>query len=346
MSAPFPICDDQPIWDLWLSSIWLPSVMVATELGVFESLAPGPRPSRDIALALRLKPRGCDTLMRMLVALDLLFLREGEYQLTPVARQFLLKDDPYFWGHVWPAYSTSSATARRLRDALKLQVAEANEPVTDPPVVAAWESGQVNLEQAVGIARFMNSHSMAAAAGLARSVDLSGVRRLLDVGGGSGCFSIALAECHPQLHCTLLDLPAMCQVAATAIGASPARSRIDTTSVDFFRDPWPEGYDGHFFSNVLHDWSFETCTDLAARSRAALVPGGRILLHEMLLDDQGTGPRTAAAFSMLMLAGTQGQQFTFGELRGILLGAGFGHISVQPSYGYYSLITGIKESSR
>ena len=325
-----------------MSSIWLPAITVATELGVFESLADGPQPSNAVATKLKLQPRGCDTLMRMLVALDLMTLHEGAYQLTPVARQYLLRDDPCFWGHVWPAYSASSANHLRLRDALRIKRPAQDDGLTDLPPVAVWETGQVTLEQAGRIASFMNSHSMAAAAGLARSGAASGVKRLLDVGGGSGCFAIALAEADPALRATILDLPAMCQVARDYIRSGGVGERVDTVSVDFFREAWPPGYDAHFFSNVFHDWSFETCADLAAKSFAALPSGGSILLHEMLLDDTGTGPRTAAAFSMLMLAGTRGQQFTFAELRGILAGAGFTGIAVRPTYGYYSLVSGHK----
>lgn len=342
MTAPFPTCDDRPIWDLWLSALWLPSVTVATELGVFESLADGPRSADAVARERKLQPRACNTLLRMLVALDLVTLHEGEYQLAPVARQYLLRSDPFYWGHVWPAFSSANANHARLRDALKIGKPEQDDGLTELPPVTVWESGQVNLEQAGRIARFMHSHSLAAAAGLARSGDFSGVRRLLDVGGGSGCFSIALAAAHAEIHCTILDLPAMCQVAAGYIRSNGAGAYVDTVSVDFFREPWPQGYDAHFFSNVFHDWTFETCAELAQRAFAALPSGGRILLHEMLLDDTGTGPRTAAAFSMLMLAGTRGQQFTFAELRGILASAGFGDITARTSYGYYSLVSGRK----
>ena len=66
------------------------------------------------------------------------------------------------------------------------------------------------------------------------------------------------------------------------------------------------------------------------------------MLHEMLLDDDGAGPVTAASFSMLMLLGTQGQQFTFGELKEILEGAGFTGIETMHTSVYYSITTGYK----
>jgi acetylserotonin N-methyltransferase len=109
-----------------------------------------------------------------------------------------------------------------------------------------------------------------------------------------------------------------------------------------FRQPWPRGYDALFFSNIWHDWNVRTCQWLAARAFEALPSGGRILLHEMLLDDDGNGPVTAASFSMLMLLATQGQQFTFGELKGMLEGAGFARIDATATHPYYSVVTGHK----
>jgi hypothetical protein len=66
------------------------------------------------------------------------------------------------------------------------------------------------------------------------------------------------------------------------------------------------------------------------------------MLHEILLDDEGSGPTTAAAFSMLMLLATQGQQFTFGELQSILESAGFSSIQTTKTHSYYSITTGYK----
>ena len=133
----------------------------------------------------------------------------------------------------------------------------------------------------------------------------------------------------------------MCEVAHEYIRDGGVEDRVGTVTVDMFREPWPEGYDVMFFSNVFHDWNFATCAWLASQAYEALPSGGRICLHEMLLDDDGDGPLTAASFSVLML-GTQGQQFTFGELKGLLKGAGFERIETRRTSAYYSLVTGFK----
>ncbi len=66
--------------------------------------------------------------------------------------------------------------------------------------------------------------------------------------------------------------------------------------------------------------------------------GGRVFIHEALLDDSGIGPLPTSTFSLVMLLGTQGRQFTYAELAKLLGSAGFEDVSVQPSYGYYSVV--------
>jgi acetylserotonin N-methyltransferase len=105
-----------------------------------------------------------------------------------------------------------------------------------------------------------------------------------------------------------------------------------------FRSDWPAGHDAILFANIFHDWSIDTCAFLAERAFSALPSGGRLYLHEMLLNDDGAGPQAAASFSMLMLR-TQGQQFTFPQLKGILERAGFTDVRVAQTYCYYSLVT-------
>jgi acetylserotonin N-methyltransferase len=110
-----------------------------------------------------------------------------------------------------------------------------------------------------------------------------------------------------------------------------------------FTQPWPTGYGAHFLSNIFHDWSDATCLLLARKSFDALPAGGYILLHEMLMDEDGCGPLTTACFSMLMLQGTRGRQYTLTELRGFLKAAGFVDVSSQTTGGgYYSLVSARK----
>ena len=189
------------------------------------------------------------------------------------------------------------------------------------------------------VTAYMHSHSLAAAVAMARAPVLRGVRRLLDVGGGSGCYSIALAQADARIHCVILELSAVCNAAKDYIAAGGVTDRVTTVAANMFRDAWPEGYDGLLFSNIFHDWDYSTCRTLAARAFQALEPGGRIFLHEALLDDTRDGPLTTAAFSIQILIGTRGQQFTLADLAGILQGAGFVDVQHASTHAYFSVVS-------
>jgi hypothetical protein len=340
-----PTSDDKLIWDTWLSIHYLPAVTVADELGIFRSLHEAPATAIDLADRHGFDHRYTMAVLRMLKALGFLALRDGVYQVTDPARLYLLKDSPYHWGNM---LGTGQPQHARLREGLEgrsprgVPGQESASPLPEGQGSAgSWASGQVDMERARRVAAAMQSHSLPAAIAMARNGDFEGVDRLLDVGGGSGCFAIALARQHPRMHTAIMELPAMCEVAAEYIAAGGVSGRVETLAVDMFREPWPRGYDAMFFSNVFHDWNFETCRWLAERCCETLEPGGRIYLHEMLLDDDGAGPVTPVSFSMLML-GTQGQQFSFPELRSLLEAAGFRDIEAKSTYGYYSLVVGKK----
>jgi hypothetical protein len=342
MAIETPTTDDRVIWDIWTSAFWLPSLLVADELGLFKALDEEPATMTDLARRLDLNANGIEVLVPMLASLGLLVPRLGRYHLTDAARNFLLPESPFYWGGVFSAGRQDNPLYAILRDRLTRKTNLGRGDAEQERPADAWASGHVDMERARAIARFMHSHSLPAAVGAARNGDFGGVKHLLDVGGGSGCFSIALAQTYPKLRCTIMELPSMCEVALEYVTTAGMSERVDARAVDMFREPWPKGYDALFFSNIFHDWSFETCAELAGKAFAALPAGGRIYLHEILLDEDAAGPRTAAGFSVMMLIGTRGRQFTFGELAGLLQDAGFVDLQATATYGYYSLVSASK----
>jgi hypothetical protein len=343
-----PSTDDRRIWDLWLSGVQQGAIVAADDAGVFAALAEHPATVEELAARLDFDVRATGILMRLLEALGLLVTRAERFQLTDQARQYLVKSSPLYWGHMmrvavseWHR-DTALAKLKAKGSASAVGPQGTPEPTGSGRPADGWAAGEIAIGQAEAIAASMHSHSLPAAIGAARNYDFTGVSRILDVGGGSGCFMIAFAQAHPTIAATILELPSMCQAAASYIEAGAVGSRVDTTAMNMFRDPWPKGYDAIFFSNIWHDWNFRTCAWLADRAYEALPRGGRIMLHEMLLDDDGAGPATTAAFSMLMLLATQGQQFTFGEISELLEQAGFRDVETRHTAGYYSITTGYK----
>lgn len=338
-----PATEDRAIWDIWLSMYRAPAMAAAEDIGLFGELAERPAAAAAVAERLKLNRRATEIVLEMLAALGLLALREGRYELADVARTYLLRGSPYYWG---PLLRTLGVVPQQHEALLAaLRAPDTRAPQADPTsgdTADGWQRGHIDRAQAEVVTQIMHCHSLPASVGVANNGNLEGVARLLDVGGGSGCFSVAIAQRLPAIRCSVMELPAVCDVAARYIAEGGVADRVDTIAVDMFREPWPQGYDGMFFSNIFHDWDTETNRFLARRACDALPRGGRIFLHEMLLAEDGTGPVTTAAFSMLMLLGTRGRQYSFSALERILADAGFRNVAARPSYGYYSVVSATK----
>jgi len=343
-----PAADDSRIWDVFLSGAYHGAVVAADDAGIFAALNDGPATIQELAGKLDLDERATGVLLRLLAAHGLVVFRNDSFDLTLDARLYLLKSSPFYWGPMLHVGVSSWHRDTLMAKLSQKGSADAVGPLGTPKIsgdgrsIDDWASGSISLERARDVAMRMHSHSLPAAVGAAKLYDFTGIQKILDVGGGSGCFMIAMAQALPHLRCTIMELPAMCEVAKSYIDSGEVSERVDTIAVDMFRQPWPRGYDAVFFSNIWHDWNFRTCRWLAERTYEALPPGGRIMLHEMLLDNTGNGQKTAAAFSMLMLLATQGQQFTSEELRSILEDAGFAGVETTSIHSYYSITTGYK----
>jgi acetylserotonin N-methyltransferase len=335
--------DARDVWEIYLSPTWLPTLLAADELGILSSIADEPGSAQQVSARLGLNPRALSAVLALLASLGYLVTRRDRYHVTDSTRHHLLPSSPLYWGGVWASMRTGNAMYRRLRKVLTTP-----DPAQEIPdgqgshSIDGWASGQLTPEAATEIAKYMHGHSASAAIGLAHGNLFASTRRLLDVGGCSGVFSIALAERHPGLTATVMDLPPVCELTLGYVKERGLEDRIDTLTADMFRDPWPDGYDAVFLSNMFHDWRPKTCLGLARRAFAALPSGGTINLHEMLLDDDASGPRTAAAFSVLMAMTTQGQQFTFAQLESLLTESGFTGIECHETSPVHSVIRGHK----
>jgi acetylserotonin N-methyltransferase len=336
--------DVYPIWESYLSPLWFPAVMIADELGIFSALAARPMSIDEVAAELSLNDRVLGALLPMLSSLGYLAPRLGNYYLTETATAYLLPESEFYWGGVLAGSRRNSTFV----DSLRRVLTTPDPPDAIPGAQAgggnsdSWATGQISPEAAKGMAAYMHSHSAQAAVGLAASGVFASSKRFLDVGGCSGVFSIALAQRYPELRATIMDLGPVCDEGMAYVARAGLQDRIDAHAADMFRSDWPEGYDVHFFSNMFHDWRPATCRELARRSFKSLAPGGSIDLHEMLIDDDGSGPRIAASFAMLMVAGTQGQQYSFAQLRDILVEAGFVDVEVRRTTPTHSLVRGHK----
>lgn len=331
-----PSAEDRSIWDLWLSQYHLPVTLAADELGLFEYLRERPASFDDICSGLNLLRRSAAALTTALSAMGFLVQHGGRFQLTHTARIYLLRDSEFYWVPMLRSAGFGQTTTDMLLKSLRtLNLGR------DDRVSRRWERGEMSAEDAHAANQRFHAHSFPAALGMAHSHEFREVHHLLDVAGGSGCYSIALALRHHHLRCTVADLPVVASDARSYVERYECQSRVDTYGFNMFSDEWPTGYDGVLFSNVLHDWDPDRCEHLVRSAFATLQPGGRLFIHEMLLNDSQDGPLPASLFSVMML-GTRGKQFSFAELDDLVRKVGFVDTDVRHTYGYYSIVVARK----
>ena len=334
-----PSGDDRAIWDMWESQFRLPVATVADEIGTFRALGDRAMTSGELAAGLGLDERALTIHLGALASSGLVERRDGKWQAMPAARTWLHPDAQGYWGGFLHRFRETNPLHAQLLETLKT----GRRPAESGGGAPEWERGHMSAEAAQRIASFMHSHSLAPARGAAAQAVFGEIGSLMDIGCGSGVYGIEIARAHPGLKVTLMDLDAMCTEAAKYVEAVGLGARVTPAPVNMFEEDWPTGHEAHFFANVFHDWSEETNAILARKSFAALPAGGRIFLSEILMDDDGAGPWHASAFSLLMLLGTLGKQYSLPEFRQILEGAGFTNVeAVRTGGGYYSLLSAVK----
>jgi acetylserotonin N-methyltransferase len=336
LSVDLPPVDDRALWDLWLSQLQLPVVLVSDELGIFSFLDRTPATAEKVAEHTSMPLRGVDVLLSALAASGFVVKHKDKFHLTNVAQAYLLPESHFYWIPML----RDVGQGRHLAGVL-MQMVRSDHLEPDSRVSIRWEQGGITADDAHRANANFHAHSFPAAIGMARAIDFSGVRRMLDVAGGGGSFAIALALQYPSLQCTIADLPNVVPDTQGYIKRYKCEDRVATHAFNMFDDPWPDDHDGIFFSNIFHDWDPQRRRDLAEKAYAALPVGGRVFIHEMLLSDSADGPLTTTLFSVLML-GTRGKQFSYRELHTLLSDAGFKDVGVQHSYGYYSVVSGTK----
>ncbi|WP_127506521.1 methyltransferase [Actinoplanes solisilvae] len=294
----------------------------AVEMELFTRLAGG----RTMTVAeaekeLGLADRPADLLLTACASLGLLAKDGDGYRNTELAEEFLVKGKPYYFGgQVTYCDQRTYLPWHRVGEAL-----HTDRPLTWDPSTQESMFDTADPRMLESFWGAMYSTSIFTAKELAAHVDLSGSERLLDVGGGSGAYPIELCRLLPSLSATVFDLPHVCEIAAGNIAAAGLSDRIATTPGDFLTDEHlPEGHDVVLFSMILHDWDAATNQQLLTKAYEALAPGGRVVISELLLNAERTGPASAALMGMNMLVETVGgRNYSDAEYTDWLAAAGF-----------------------
>lgn len=310
-------------------------LLSAAELDLFSKLKDHPRTVEDVAAAEGLGARGLRILMDALAGMG--FLRkepDGAYSVEPSVAPLLAGDErqtvlPLVLHRVtmWKSWSNLTDIIRTGENSHRMDIE------SRPP-------GE--LEAFIGA---MHVIGMRMAGTIAGSLDLTSHRRLLDLGGGSGTYTMAFLQKAPHMRATLFDLPAVIEMARDRLKQSGYLDRVELVAGDYSTDELPAGHDLVLLSAIIHSNSREENQELYRRVAAAMEPGGMILIRDYIMDPYRTFPPDGAIFAVNMLAATQGGDcYTFAEVKEDLELTGFHEVRmIREGTRMDQLVAAIKE---
>jgi demethylspheroidene O-methyltransferase len=220
---------------------------------------------------------------------------------------------------------------------------------TDPDLARFWPyvfgaAGVSDPEVTAKYSGLMADSQRLVAEDTLRLVDLSGIRHLMDVGGGTGAFLAAVAAVYPGLTLSLFDLPQVVKNAPQLFAKERISSRVAVHSGSFRDDPLPTSADAVSLIRVLYDHSDATVCALLRAVFHALPPGGRIIVSEPMSGGAAPDRATDTYFALYTLAMQTGRTRSAAEIAALLTDAGF--TGVKPRPGYRSFVTSVVTARR
>jgi precorrin-6B methylase 2 len=285
----------------------------AAELDLFSRLSPGPTTARALARRIGCELRALSALLDALAAVRLLEKGGGRYWPSPGVADVLTTGGR----HSGLSMAQHQANCMR-RWAQLARVVKAGRPASRSPSIRGAGGDRASFIGA------MDNTSAPVADAVVRHLRPLRFDRLLDIGGASGTWTLAFLRACPAANAVLFDLPPVIAMAARRIAAAGMSGRVRLVPGDFTRDRLPAGADLAWVSAIVHQNSRMENRGLFAKVFSALVPGGRIAIRDMVMDETRTRPLSGALFAINMLVATDGGgTFTFRELREDLEAAGF-----------------------
>ncbi|MGW7518495.1 methyltransferase [Streptomyces sp. NPDC054796] len=305
------------------TGFWASQTLAASiEVGLFDFLhRHGPATISETASHLKLADRPARMILAACASLGLLDKPDQRYSLNALSRTYLVSSEPdYFGGLIGFLSEHTYLGWHRLTEALR----------NDRPTT--WDSEHRETlfdpgDDLMNALFWKATHALSSdtARRLARQIDFSGSRRLLDVGGGSGAFPIEICRTHTHLTGAVFDLPHVCELSKSFIRDAGLEDRVETRPGDFITDAaLPGGYDTIVLSMIMHDWDPDTDRLILAKCFEALPRGGTLMICEFFLNEERTGPPEAALMGLTMLVETlKGDNYSHTDYAAWLADAGF-----------------------
>jgi SAM-dependent methyltransferase len=266
------------------------ALMSAVELDLFSAIAGGADTVDGVAAAVGIDPLNAERLLVVLAAMALV-TRDGErFANAPDVERFLVRGKPTYAGP-WMLFGKPRWDEwGRLTQHLQL-------PAGQRRLLGMYDD-TFTVERARAYHEATYSVGMGAARRFHRQVSLAGRRRIMDLGGGSGCYCIVAAERYPDLSAVVLDLAPVVTVTREYLAANGVADRVTAEPCDFTRDPLPRDADVAIMASNLPQYDRTVIAGVVRRVFDALLPGGEFHLIGEMLDPDGSGPLAPALWGL------------------------------------------------
>lgn len=288
-------------------------------LDFFTWLATGPRTKEQICAHFEFAERPTDVMLTLFTANGFIESSSEGFVVSSTAREHLTSGSPWNLAPYYASLKNRPVTQDFL------SVLKTDKPANWGGDKAAldWHKAMETDEFSKSFTAAMDCRGQYLGQALAKKLDLSSHKHLLDIGGGSGIYACSLCAHHPQLHATVFDQAPVDRIARRCIGDRGFTSRVEVSAGDMFKDTLPGDCDVHLFSNVLHDWGVNEVRELLRISHRALPADGLLIIHDAFINADKTGPLPVAEYSALLMHSTQGKCYSVGEYAALLRETGF-----------------------
>jgi predicted O-methyltransferase YrrM/predicted transcriptional regulator len=287
-------------------------ILTAAELDLFSIIQDSLTTAEKIADRFGFNPRALERVLDCLVTFGLLQKNGGAYSLThegaPYSSKHSASELPMLlhMSRLWDSWS------------------DLTEVVKNGPGSERKPPKQMDMDSRLAFIGAMHVVGRSLSEEIAGSLDLRGYRKLLDIGGGSGTYTIAFLNHNPQLQAILFDLKEVIIMARERLSSEGLLDRVELIIGDFYSDDLPGGCDLALLSAIIHQNSRQQNLELFVKACRSLEAGGMLLIRDHIMDERRTYPLEGALFAINMLVNTQGgDTYTFHEVAQDLREAGF-----------------------
>jgi ubiquinone/menaquinone biosynthesis C-methylase UbiE len=275
------------------------ALFAGLHIDLFTELSGQPKTPRELSEATGVPVNRIVMLTTALASIGILTWADDErLQNSPAAESFLSRHSKYDFGD----YLRYQIDQQMYPFLLQLNAVMKDE-LTDE-AIASYRHWMADEEQASVYSESQHAGSLGPGRTLARLVDLSGATSLLDVGGGTGAMTISLCKAYGDLHSTIIDFPNVAEIGWRFIADADLVDRVRYIPGNAVEVAWPGDQDAILMSYLLSGVPGEAVETLLKKAFAALAPGGKLLIHDFMVEEDRSGPALAALWQLQHMAFT------------------------------------------